>query len=120
MNPESLQPVSLAVAQERSVICGACGSTDKLCDANVDTAPADIGITTCPAVTGPNGGPDCGVITTPLQDVADCVDCVAEFSGSVPVGSHPRTSTTPWFAFSCREEAPEAQRSDARREGRRP
>lgn len=105
-DPDTLAKIGAEEAKKVKAICGACGGADKLCDGNADTAPADIGITTCPAVTLPNGGPSCGAITiTTLQDLADCVDCVAEFkadcamavaahAGAVPPECNPTPAPT--------------------------
>jgi hypothetical protein len=63
-------------------ICGACGGADKLCDGAGDIPLGDLygPVPACPAVTLP--GPPftaCGGITiTTLQDLVDCLDCVAE------------------------------------------
>ena len=72
-----------AESKKVAKICKACGGADKLCDGVDDIPVASIysPVPTCPAVTLP-GPPftDCGAITIAgMQDLVDCLDCVAEF-----------------------------------------
>ncbi|MCC6763030.1 MAG: hypothetical protein IT293_00060, partial [Deltaproteobacteria bacterium] len=72
---------AIAKAEARKVtnICHACGGNDGRCDGVSDLTAATIGFaSSCPAVTVPGGASCAGGITT-LQDIVDCVDCVAEF-----------------------------------------
>jgi outer membrane protein assembly factor BamB len=64
-------------------VCAACGGSDHACGGSPDVALAAIynPVPVCPAVTLP--GPPftaCGGITVAtMQDLVDCLDCVAEF-----------------------------------------
>jgi hypothetical protein len=78
--------IVLAEARARERICKRCGGADQLCGGGDDFRPAeDIGFASdCPAVTvptdgGPHAGENCGRPIATLQDLVDCVLCVAEF-----------------------------------------
>jgi hypothetical protein len=56
-----------------------CGGPDGTCDGNGDLTAAQIGFSaSCPAVTPPAGAPCAGPIST-VQDIFECVDCVADY-----------------------------------------
>jgi hypothetical protein len=72
---------AIAKAESRKVahICKACGGGDKQCGGGDDFTPSAIGFQSqCPSVTVP-GGSACGGSINSLQDIVDCVDCLAEF-----------------------------------------
>jgi hypothetical protein len=72
--------IARAAAKLESAICRACGGPNRLCGGGDDLTPAQIGFAgNCNAVTVPNGGPSCSGAIATLQDLADCVECVAQF-----------------------------------------
>jgi hypothetical protein len=75
---------ALARVEARNVerICAACGGRDRSCGGGDDLTPAQIGFAaTCPAVQVP-GGTACARPVATLQDLADCMGCLARFEVS--------------------------------------
>jgi hypothetical protein len=71
--------IAKAESKRQAKICKACGGADGLCDGANDQTPAAIGFAgSCPNVTIPGGG-SCAATNSTLQDIVDCVGCVAEF-----------------------------------------
>jgi hypothetical protein len=71
----------IARAEEKKLryICKACGGDDKSCDGSGDVTPETIGFAAeCPSLSVPSGG-SCGGAILSLEDVVECVDCVAAF-----------------------------------------
>jgi hypothetical protein len=76
-----LVKVAAAEAKMVSNICKVCGGGDRECGTPDDLGVAAIGFAAaCPDVTTPEGQACGGPITT-LDDVVDCIACVAEFKG---------------------------------------
>jgi len=70
-------------AKKVASICKACGGDDKACGGGDDVPLGDLynPVPTCPAVTlpGPPFTACGGIAIATLQDLVDCLDCVAEF-----------------------------------------
>jgi hypothetical protein len=71
----------LAHAEKKKLefICEACGGKDEACGGADDVTPEAIGFASdCPDLSVPSGS-SCGGAILDLEDVVDCVDCVASF-----------------------------------------
>jgi hypothetical protein len=98
--------IAKAEARKVSRICAACGGANAACGGGDDPAPSAIGfVSSCPAVTVPDG-PSCAGAIGAVGDIVTCVDCVTEFKGdcldalavagltSYPAECGPTTTTT--------------------------
>lgn len=75
--PDAAAATTFTTAQQKAGVaaCKACGGPDKACGGGDDIPVADIGITSCPAVT--HQGLDCGTLpVTTVAELADCLRCV--------------------------------------------
>ncbi len=81
----ALGRIALAETGMRHAICRDCGGSDRDCGGGDDLALASIGTApTCPNVTvpndgGPHAGESCARSIATVQDLVDCLVCVAEF-----------------------------------------